>query len=858
MSGGDWRQDSFCMKTLLQKLHSRPESVRLTDITFKLPDGSIVGAHKLILALASPFFEAQFFGLLATEESQVVVKNVESSSFRKVLDFIYCSGEVDWTLDNLEYWNLLQAAHLYLVPGLIKLCNIKLSNLPTTITNNNDLIEHINRAAQLCIYEGILSSGLSEIKARLESIINTDLWNLIDESVVLEILDDNKLKVSEGALFKGMTEWCKVNTPDTQAAINKFQDKFASKLKVTNMTKDTFLSTIGKSELISDGQFKAWTFEFMNSAGITTDETRFALNPLKIQQTTIESVDFLEPRVGSGVRNEAGDQIDCELWKVVDEYPDVNINIRIFQKVAETGTAGGRSETAAAGPRSKFGILLETIHKAKANVSRSAITERVSVKMVAKKQDGTVVKKLFKPIEDSNKEGAFHRSNIFVLSKNKEERTNWHVMEIVVIIDRRPTCHIKGISGEEFAKTVCVGQTQNYLSKAVSLHYDVNSTIKNAVEDIAKRLGVNESPTANLSQWLYIFTKGYVSNLRSRRAIPNDYWTAETVEDYMRCKVINFPIGVHNEAMRRDAFRTWIISRRVADDKEKDKKNVFVCTYAPDVQEVKFLKTLSLPVETKVETLGLLEHISLGSVKVNEKFFEDVTLGVEDVTLGVQTSDQIKIFIRRIFPIQNDTDCRVQRVLVTEAVLGSTLTHIDDCHVLVVQTHKFNSDSLDFDKFLLMKIREVEVTCISKENHETCLTLRLDPASKKSDIVLKLSLELGAARNMIEIYKCYSGKTITDRCADPHIRDDDDFESMFQYCETEKKIFYANFQDTAFKPDQPDTKNELGGVSWSPQAQPRGVRGPAEAATSSNTTQPLEEGAQEKGQEKWIDDMDTA
>ena len=31
--------------------------------------------------------------------------------------------------------------------------------------------------------------------------------------------------------------------------------------------------------------------------------------------------------------------------------------------------------------------------------------------------------------------------------------------------------------------------------------------------------------------------QGYVSNLRSRRALPNDYWTAETVEDYMRCKV---------------------------------------------------------------------------------------------------------------------------------------------------------------------------------------------------------------------------------------------------------------------------------------------------------------------------------
>jgi hypothetical protein len=49
----------------------------------------------------------------------------------------------------------------------------------------------------------------------------------------------------------------------------------------------------------------------------------------------------------------------------------------------------------------------------------SSSRERVSVKMVAKKEDGTVVKKLFKPIEDSVKEGMDSRNNIFVLSKNK-------------------------------------------------------------------------------------------------------------------------------------------------------------------------------------------------------------------------------------------------------------------------------------------------------------------------------------------------------------------------------------------------------------------------------------------------------
>ena len=43
---------------------------------------------------------------------------------------------------------------------------------------------------------------------------------------------------------------------------------------------------------------------------------------------------------------------------------------------------------------------------------------------------------------------------------------------------------------------------------------------------------VKDSPNLILN-----LIQGYVSSLRSARALPNDYWTAETVEDYMRCKV---------------------------------------------------------------------------------------------------------------------------------------------------------------------------------------------------------------------------------------------------------------------------------------------------------------------------------
>lgn len=52
--------------------------------------------------------------------------------------------------------------------------------------------------------KGIYSTGLLEIKARLGDILNTDNWNLLEESVVLDILDDQKLKVKSNFFYSYM------------------------------------------------------------------------------------------------------------------------------------------------------------------------------------------------------------------------------------------------------------------------------------------------------------------------------------------------------------------------------------------------------------------------------------------------------------------------------------------------------------------------------------------------------------------------------------------------------------------------------------------------------------------------------
>lgn len=765
------------MTHLIAKLHNRPSADSYTDIIFKLPDGSTVSGHRLILAIASPFFEAQFYGLLASDHTgSVEIKDVDSNAFRRLLDFIYNSGPLDWNMDSIEYWNLLHAAHMYLVPGLIQHCNDKLSDFMTSLDDNDELIAHVNRASQLYIYEDISKAGVVAIKERLKDIIHKEAWTTLQENVILELVKDINLKVTEGELFNGMVKWCRANTDSEDEAIQKFQEKFADKIIVKNVSEDTFLNDIGPSNFLSPDIFKNWTFEIMKSK--VKDASRFALNPYKIQQTSIERKDFLEPRSVPNLQGAPnnGQGSDFDLWSTSDEFADVDIDIKIYQKISEGFHV----------PRGKFGILLETIHVSKDGADRSCITERVSVKMVAKKSDGTVVKKLFKPIEDSCRESPDSRTNIFVLSKNKEERLHWHLMEIVVIIDRRPKCHIKGISGEDFAKAVCTSPTMAYLDKAQSFSYDVGFTIKDAVKDIAEKLNVKERDVANLSQWLYIFTKGYVSNLRSRRALPNDYWTAESVEDYMRCKVINFPIGVHNEEMRRDAFRTWIISRKLADEREKDKKNLFVCTYNPSTQEVNFVKNICLNVETKVETLGLLEHINLGTVRITDQFFNLVTFGTS-VTIGS------RIFIRRIFPIQNESDERLEKVIVTEAKKGDSLSHIDDCHVLVIQEGG-HTNGLDFDKYIISKIREISVhfepkpECMGEQ-----VDLALDPKISIEVVLKKLSDATGIDPKELELYKCYSTKSMLKRPAEFPVETESEknLESLLEWCkEGVKTVFY--------------------------------------------------------------------
>ena len=67
-------------------------------------------------------------------------------------------------------------------------------------------------------------------------------------------------------------------------------------------------------------------------------------------------------------------------------------------------------------------------------------------------------------------------------------------------------------------------------------------------------------------------------------------------------------------------------------------KTLFVCTFNPLSQEVKYIKTICVTNETK----ELVDHSKLGTVKVTDEFLNYVRFGVEGAN---------KIFIRRVYPV---------------------------------------------------------------------------------------------------------------------------------------------------------------------------------------------------------------
>ena len=175
----DWRERRVNLADLIKKLYHGPPEIResFTDVTFVLDDNSEIKAHKMILALASPMFEAKFYGPLADRNQDTFkVTEVEAGTFRNMLTFVYSSGYIedcDASIgDNSEmYWSLLEAAHFFLLEGLIDHCHSELKKIMHTIKSPEGQIQFLNNASSLSIFNDLMEIGMEDFITKLPQFI---------------------------------------------------------------------------------------------------------------------------------------------------------------------------------------------------------------------------------------------------------------------------------------------------------------------------------------------------------------------------------------------------------------------------------------------------------------------------------------------------------------------------------------------------------------------------------------------------------------------------------------------------------------------------------------------------------------
>ncbi|KAI5651695.1 BTB/POZ domain-containing protein [Phthorimaea operculella] len=179
---------------------------RWSDCSFLVgdsPNQVVMKAHKLILAMASPVFEAMFYGPIAECANPILIPDIQPETFKVLLEYIYT--------DNIELDSFTSACSLYygaqkyMLPHLLTVCTTYLS---------------CNLTPELAcpMYEFVQMVGEKPLIEECEKLIQTETSSILQNKgfeeasidTIEKIFAMDKLNISnELDLFKAAERYAK-------------------------------------------------------------------------------------------------------------------------------------------------------------------------------------------------------------------------------------------------------------------------------------------------------------------------------------------------------------------------------------------------------------------------------------------------------------------------------------------------------------------------------------------------------------------------------------------------------------------------------------------------------------------------
>ena len=242
-----WQSDK---KSVLERNSHMFNNPFMSDITLTCGEDVSMSfhAHKYVLAISSPVFYAMFFGSMAQNILTLHLCDIDNTSFKEFLRFLY-TDEIKLTIDNAL--PLLYLAKKYLVYNLIEKC---METIYANLTPENVLNVLENR--MLFDKTDIEKRCWDTVDRFTSTVVKSDQFNDINHSTLISIVKRDTLNISEVELFEALLQWgrnqCWNQGVDaTFENTRKMLGNFIYEIRILSMTKEQFLNNVASSGLLT-------------------------------------------------------------------------------------------------------------------------------------------------------------------------------------------------------------------------------------------------------------------------------------------------------------------------------------------------------------------------------------------------------------------------------------------------------------------------------------------------------------------------------------------------------------------------------------------------------------------------------
>ncbi|XP_026756984.2 uncharacterized protein LOC113516720 isoform X2 [Galleria mellonella] len=199
----DWQLGCVEMK---QRGANLLQTGQWSDCTFLVgtePNQVTIAGHKLILAMASPVFEAMFYGGMAERNDPIPILDVQPDAFKALLEYIYTENINISSFD--KACELCYGAKKYMLPHLVKEC--------TTYLWSDLYPKNACRAyefARLFEENVLMEKCIQIISTNTKEVLKDSSFEEVDLSTVVTLFSLDHLNVdSELDLFEAAVRYAK-------------------------------------------------------------------------------------------------------------------------------------------------------------------------------------------------------------------------------------------------------------------------------------------------------------------------------------------------------------------------------------------------------------------------------------------------------------------------------------------------------------------------------------------------------------------------------------------------------------------------------------------------------------------------